>query len=154
MIQFKRLFKLGEKEVLKLVEYDEDIITAPQWVPIWRLWSPSGLFTVFGPHFLSLQFLVPIFFHIPNFSISDYSVNNSPPPFFSFYFKDFKLIPQTNQFVKNAHFWSPLTPPNICCSAKFNSEMIFNNIFLSNSIQKIIHFPVFNQIQFKNLFIF
>ena len=153
MIQFKRLFKLGEKEVLKLVEYDEDIITAPQWVPIWKLWSPSGLFTVFGPHFVSLQFLVPIFFHIPNFSISDYSVNNSPP-FFSFYFKDFKLIPQTNQFVKNAHFWSPLTPPNICCSAKFNSEMIFNNIFLSNSIQKIIHFPVFNKIQFKDLFIF
>ena len=143
MIQFKRLFKLGEKEVLKLFEYDEDIITAPQWVP----------FGDFGPHWDSLQFLVPIFFHIPNFSISDYSVNNSPP-FFSFYFKDFKLIPQTNQFVKNAHFWSPLTPPNICCSAKFNSEMIFNNIFLSNSIQKIIHFPVFNQIQFKNLFIF
>ena len=143
MIQFKRLFKLGEKEVLKLFEYDEDINTAPQWVP----------FGDFGPHWDSLQFLVPIFFHIPNFSISDYSVNNSPP-FFSFYFKDFKLIPQTNQFVKNAHFWSPLTPPNICCSAKFNSEMIFNNIFLSNSIQKIIHFPVFNQIQFKNLFIF
>ena len=115
---------------------------------------PSGSpFGDFGPHWDSLQFLVPIFFHIPNFSISDYSVNNSPP-FFSFYFKDFKLIPQTNQFVKNAHFWSPLTPPNICCSAKFNSEMIFNNIFLSNSIQKIIHFPVFNQIQFKNLFIF
>ena len=53
MIQFKRLFKLGEKEVLKLVEYDEDIITAPQWVPIWRFWSQLGLFTVFGPHFLS-----------------------------------------------------------------------------------------------------
>ena len=154
MIQFIRIFNLIVKEVLRLVEYDDGVITAPQWIPIWRLWSPSGLFTVFGPHFLSLQFLVPIFFHIPNFSISDYSVNNSPPPFFSFYFKDFKLIPQTNQFVKNAHFWSPLTPPNICCSAKFNSEMIFNNIFLSNSIQKIIHFPVFNQIQFKNLFIF
>ena len=74
MIQFKRLFKLGEKEVLKLFEYDEDIITAPQWVP----------FGDFGPHWDSLQFLVPIFFHIPNFSISDYSVNNSPP-FFSFY---------------------------------------------------------------------
>ena len=58
MIQFKRLFKLGEKEVLKLVEYDEDIITAPQWVPIWRFWSQLGLFTVFGPHFYRLKSLI------------------------------------------------------------------------------------------------
>ena len=46
-------FELRVKEVLKLVEYDEDIITAPQWIPIWRLWSPLGLFTVFSLHFLS-----------------------------------------------------------------------------------------------------
>ena len=54
----KKLFKLGEKEVLKLVEYDEDIITAPQWVPIWRFWSQLGLFTVFGPHFYRLKSLI------------------------------------------------------------------------------------------------
>ena len=97
MIQFKRLFKLGEKEVLKLFEYDEDIITAPQWVP----------FGDFGPHWDSLQFLVPIFFHIPNFSISDYSVDNSPP-FFSFYFKDFKLIAHNHNLLK-MRFWVPIS---------------------------------------------
>ena len=154
MIQFKRLFKLGEKEVLKLVEYDEDIITAPQWVPIWRLWSPSGLFTVFGPHFLSLQFLVPIFFHIPNFSISDSSVNNSTP-FFSLYF-----IPHNYQFVKKAllgpHFYrlKSLNSPLYVIRQNSIQKWFVYSDFLSNSIKKIIHFPVFNHIQFKNLFIF
>ena len=48
VIQFKRLFKSKAKEVLKLVEYDDEVITTP----IWRLWSRLGLFTVFDPHLL------------------------------------------------------------------------------------------------------
>ena len=39
VIQFNRLFNFKVKEVLKLVEYDDGVITTPQWVPI-------GTFTV------------------------------------------------------------------------------------------------------------
>ena len=140
MIQFKRLFKLGEKEVLKLVEYDDDIFTAPQWVPIWRLWSPSGLFTVFGPR-------------VADFSISNSSVDKSPP-FFSLYFIDFKLIAHNNRFVKNAllspHFYR-------LKSLLFGKIQFRNNlltmIFYQIQFKKLFIFQFFNKIQFKKLFI-
>ena len=102
---------------------------------------PSGSpFGDFGPHQGSLQFLVPIFFHIPNFSISDYSVNNSTP-FFFFYFKDFKLIAHNNQFVKNTllspHFYRL-------------KSLLFGKIQFRNDLFTMM----FYQIQFKKLFIF
>ena len=62
VIQFIRIFNLIEKEVLRLVEYDDGVITAPQWVPIWIFYS------VFAS----------IFFQVSNFSISGYSSNNFP----------------------------------------------------------------------------
>ena len=108
---------------------------------------PSGSpFEDFAPHRDSLQFLVPIFFHIPNFSISDSSVNNCPP-FFSLYFKDFKLIAHNNQFVKNA-----LLSPHFYRLKSLNSPYctLFGKIQFRNDLLTMI----FYQIQFKKLFIF
>ena len=104
VIQFIGIFNLIVKEVLRLVKYDDGVITAPQWVPIWRFWSQLGLFTVFGPHFYRLKSLI------------------SP------YYMLFGKI-------------------------QFRNDLL-TMIFLSNSIKKIIHFSVINQIQFNNLFIF
>ena len=92
---------------------------------------PSGSpFGDFGPHRDSLQFLVPIFFHIPIFSISDSSVINSPP-FFCLYYIDFKLIAHKS------------------LNSSFN--MLFGKIQFRNDLLKMIFLY---QIQFKNLFIF